>query len=58
MTSVGEDSLFDDIIRQSADQWASVLEECDVAGYFVCPVDIERLHWFLIPKSVLQGVDH
>ena len=58
MTSVGEVSLFDDVLRASAEQWISLIEECERAGYYVCPVDEVRCHWFLIPVSLITGPDH
>ena len=60
MTDVGGDSrlLFDEVIKASAEQWCSVIDECEMAGWFVCPIDEVRCHWFLIPMSVLEGPDH
>ncbi len=53
-----ESSLFDIVMRESAEQWISVLDECEKAGYYVCPVDEIKLHWFLFPISEIVGYDN
>ena len=56
--SAGEQSLFDEVMRESADQWISVIDDCERAGYYVCPIDEIRCHWFLIPVSDIIGLDN
>ena len=56
MTSTGEVGLLDDVLRESAEQWISVAEECMDVGYYLCQLDCNV--WQLLPLSVLGAADH
>ena len=52
----GDNSLFDDVMRESAEQWMSLVDECEVAGYCIFPLD--QHHWQLFPMTDLMGTEH
>ena len=52
----GDASLFNDVMRESAEQWLSVVEECELAGYCIFPLD--QHHWQLFPMTDLMGTEH
>ena len=56
--SAGEDSLLDEIMRTGQNQWLSVIDELEDIGYYMCPIDILRCHWFLYPMSELGEPVH
>jgi len=52
----GDKDLFDDVMRESAEQWMSLVDECERAGYYIFPLNDQN--WQLFPMTDLMGTEH
>ena len=52
----GDSVLFNDVMRESAEQWMSVVDECELAGYCIFPIGAHN--WQLFPLSGLIESEH